>query len=299
MKESIANAFTSLRGKASMKSGSRSSRGGGARDDRSSSNAMDVIESSFQVEKHSWRGRYWRVLQLKRNTVVTVDPATWQPTNEFPMRMITSVKAVKDPKLGSNVFSISIRGKGDMKFTCRYRANLMSDFQRLRNLHPVDQQTQFGTANSFEAKRIPVFPVPRAQTPVACRLTADATSLVQSQLLNDARSGSTVVKTYPYCNIQAVYTHLRPGDWPEVPDALVSDSMLLLLSDNSAFVFWVGSQKAMLVKHLIEHAGECGVQILTPEQVPFPLDSTTAPTLTERRPTRSSGGGASPRSRTD
>lgn len=99
----------------------------------------------YLVIKHSWRGRYRRILCISSVAIITLDPSTLAVTNSYD--------AANDfegavPILGrdenSNEFSISVRtdGRGKfkaMKFSSRYRSSILTELHRIRwnRLGPV------------------------------------------------------------------------------------------------------------------------------------------------------------------
>ena len=95
--------------------------------------------SRYMVVKHSWRGRYKRILCLSSSRIVTLDPSTLAVTNSYDVGGDYEGAA---PIIGrddnnSFEFSISVRtdGRGKfkaMKFSSKYRASIMTELHRLR-----------------------------------------------------------------------------------------------------------------------------------------------------------------------
>ncbi|KAK7265011.1 hypothetical protein RJT34_32627 [Clitoria ternatea] len=92
----------------------------------------------YMVLKHSWRGRYKRILCISSITVVTLDPSTLSVTNSYDVASDFEGAA---PVLGrdenSNEFNLSVRtdGRGkfkSMKFSSRYRASILTELHRIR-----------------------------------------------------------------------------------------------------------------------------------------------------------------------
>ncbi|KAI8565559.1 hypothetical protein RHMOL_Rhmol03G0269700 [Rhododendron molle] len=92
----------------------------------------------YSVVKHSWRGRYKRILCLSHVSIVTLDPSTLSVTNSYD---VGSDFEAASPVLGrdenSQEFSISVRtdGKGKykgMKFSSKYRASILTELHRIR-----------------------------------------------------------------------------------------------------------------------------------------------------------------------
>lgn len=101
----------------------------------------------YLIIKHSWRGRYKRILCISSVAVTTLDPSTLAVTNSYD---VANDYEGAVPILGrdenSNEFSISVRtdGRGKfkaMKFSSRYRASILTELHRIRwnRLGPVDE----------------------------------------------------------------------------------------------------------------------------------------------------------------
>lgn len=111
----------------------------------SSSSAPLVAEepeylARYLVVKHSWRGRYKRILCLSNAGIVTLDPATLVVTNSYDVENDFEGAA---PILGrddnSFEFNLSVRtdGKGKfraMKFSSRFRASILTELHRIKGL---------------------------------------------------------------------------------------------------------------------------------------------------------------------
>lgn len=94
--------------------------------------------SRYLVVKHSWRGRYKRILCISHSVIVTLDPSTLAVTNSYNVGGDYEGSA---PVLGrddnSQEFTISVRtdsrGKfKGMKFSSRFRASILTELHRLR-----------------------------------------------------------------------------------------------------------------------------------------------------------------------
>lgn len=92
----------------------------------------------YLVIKHSWRGRYKRILCISQLSIVTLDPATLNVTNSYDVLNDFEGAA---PFFGrddnANEFTISVRSDGrgkfkPMKFSSRYRAGILTELHRLR-----------------------------------------------------------------------------------------------------------------------------------------------------------------------
>lgn len=92
----------------------------------------------YLVIKHSWRGRYKRILCISSQSIVTLDPATLSVTNSYDVGSDFESAA---PVLGKDEstleFSVSVRtdGRGKfkgMKFSSRCRASILTELHRIR-----------------------------------------------------------------------------------------------------------------------------------------------------------------------
>ncbi|KAL9274125.1 DnaJ homolog subfamily C GRV2-like protein, partial [Drosera capensis] len=112
----------------------------------SSSSAVNhVIEepeylARYMVVKHSWRGRYKRILCLSDTAIVTLDPGTLNVTNSYN---VGSDFEGAGPVLGrdenSNEFNLIVRtdGKGKfkpIKYSSRFRASILTELHRIRGI---------------------------------------------------------------------------------------------------------------------------------------------------------------------
>lgn len=97
----------------------------------------------YLVVKHSWRGRYKRILCLSNVAIVTLDPSTLLVTNSYDVG--TDFEGAS-PILGrdenATEFNLSVRtdGKGkfkSMKFSSRYRASILTELHRIKGNKPV------------------------------------------------------------------------------------------------------------------------------------------------------------------
>lgn len=92
----------------------------------------------YMVIKHSWRGRYKRILCISTYTIITLDPGTLSVTNSYD---VGSDFEGASPIIGrddnSNEFNISVRtdGRGkfkSVKFSSKYRASILTELHRIR-----------------------------------------------------------------------------------------------------------------------------------------------------------------------
>ncbi|KAK6941565.1 GYF domain 2 [Dillenia turbinata] len=105
-----------------------------------SSAALEEPEylARYSVIKHSWRGRYKRILCISNVAIITLDPSTLSVTNSYDVNGDYEGAA---PILGrdenSQEFSISVRtdGRGKykaIKFSSKYRASILTELHRIR-----------------------------------------------------------------------------------------------------------------------------------------------------------------------
>ena len=92
----------------------------------------------YLVVKHSWRGRYKRILCISNATIITLDPSTLAVTNSYDVGSNFEAAA---PIIGrdesSNEFNLSVRtdGRGKfkaIKFSSRYRPSILTELHRIR-----------------------------------------------------------------------------------------------------------------------------------------------------------------------
>jgi DnaJ family protein C protein 13 len=109
--------------------------------DASSSAVTEEPEylARYFVVKHSWRGRYRRILCIEASGVVTLDPGTLAVTNSYDFSAEFDRAA---PDSNANEFTLSVRtdGKGKfkaMRFSSPLRAGILTELHRLRPVHPV------------------------------------------------------------------------------------------------------------------------------------------------------------------
>lgn len=92
----------------------------------------------YMVIKHSWRGRYKRILCISNYAIITLDPNTLSATNSYD---VASDFEGASPIIGrddnSIEFNISVRtdGRGKfkgIKFSSKYRASILTELHRIR-----------------------------------------------------------------------------------------------------------------------------------------------------------------------
>ncbi|KAK4479174.1 hypothetical protein RD792_014685 [Penstemon davidsonii] len=92
----------------------------------------------YVVTKHSWRGRYKRVLCISDNTIITLDPNTLSMTNSYDVGSdFESAAPIIGRDENSNEFNINVRTEGrgkfkSIKFSSDYRASILTELHRIR-----------------------------------------------------------------------------------------------------------------------------------------------------------------------
>jgi DnaJ family protein C protein 13 len=103
---------------------------------------------SFLVTKHSWKGKYKRVLALGERTVATLNPSTMDATNQWPWTDVVSVIPVQSVIAGGGQeWSMCFRkGKktDTFKFSTEHRAEVIT--QALKHHEEFADKT-FGAGN--------------------------------------------------------------------------------------------------------------------------------------------------------
>ncbi|KAE8714162.1 DnaJ-like protein subfamily C GRV2 [Hibiscus syriacus] len=99
----------------------------------------------YFVIKHSWRGRYKRILCISDDAIITLDPSTLSVTNSYDVSTdFESAMPIIGRGDNSPEFNMNVRtdGKGKfkaIKFSSPYRASILTDLHRIRwnRLGPV------------------------------------------------------------------------------------------------------------------------------------------------------------------
>ncbi|KAM6600803.1 hypothetical protein CsatA_020412 [Cannabis sativa] len=92
----------------------------------------------YLVVKHSWRGRYKRILCISNGTIITLDPSTLAVTNSYDVgKDYEAATPIIGRDDSSNEFNLSVRtdGRGkfkSIKFSSRYRASILTELHRIR-----------------------------------------------------------------------------------------------------------------------------------------------------------------------
>ncbi|PKI66691.1 dnaJ homolog subfamily C GRV2 isoform X1 [Punica granatum] len=108
----------------------------------SASNPAPIEEPEYlsrhMVIKHSWRGKYKRILCISSSAIVTLDPNSLAVTNCYDVGSdFDGASPVPSRDENSMEFSLSVRtdGKGKykgIKFSSRYRASILTELHRIR-----------------------------------------------------------------------------------------------------------------------------------------------------------------------
>ncbi|XP_047308725.1 dnaJ homolog subfamily C GRV2-like [Impatiens glandulifera] len=92
----------------------------------------------YLVIKHSWRGRYKRILCISNNSIITLDPSTLSVTNSYDVgNDFEGAIPILGRDDNSQEFNISVRtdGRGKfkgMKFSSKYKASILTELHRIR-----------------------------------------------------------------------------------------------------------------------------------------------------------------------
>ncbi|XP_022893353.1 dnaJ homolog subfamily C GRV2 isoform X1 [Olea europaea var. sylvestris] len=92
----------------------------------------------YMVIKHSWRGRYKRILCISTYSIVTLDPGTLSVTNSYDVGSdFEGATPITGRDENSSEFNLSLRtdGRGKfkaIKFSSIYRASILSELHRIR-----------------------------------------------------------------------------------------------------------------------------------------------------------------------
>lgn len=92
----------------------------------------------YMVLKHSWRGKYKRILCISNSAVVTLDPNSLAMTNYYDVGSdFEGAAPIPSRDDNSYEFNLSLRtdGKGrfrGVKFSSRYRVSILTELHRIR-----------------------------------------------------------------------------------------------------------------------------------------------------------------------
>ncbi|KAG0618514.1 hypothetical protein M758_4G070400 [Ceratodon purpureus] len=109
-------------------------------------NALEEPEyiCRYTVTKHSWRGKYKRVLCISPTQILTLDPTALTTTNEYDIGTdfegAAPVAGGREDPLQQHAleFTINVRNEGrgkfkPMRFSSRYRAAILTELHKLRS----------------------------------------------------------------------------------------------------------------------------------------------------------------------
>ncbi|KAL6984843.1 DnaJ subfamily C grv2 [Sarracenia purpurea var. burkii] len=92
----------------------------------------------YVVVKHSWRGRYKRILCISNLSIITLDPSTLSVTNSYDVgNDFEGAAPILGRDANSQEFNISVRADGRgkfkaMKFSSKYRASILTELHTIR-----------------------------------------------------------------------------------------------------------------------------------------------------------------------
>ncbi|PIA65245.1 hypothetical protein AQUCO_00100612v1 [Aquilegia coerulea] len=93
----------------------------------------------YMVVKHSWRGRYKRILCLSNVAIITLDPTTLAVTNSYDVGSdYESAAPIIGRDENSQEFTVNVRtdGRGKfkgIKFSSKFRASILTEMYRMRS----------------------------------------------------------------------------------------------------------------------------------------------------------------------
>ncbi|PKA53250.1 DnaJ like subfamily C GRV2 [Apostasia shenzhenica] len=136
----------------------------------------------YMVVKHSWRGRYKRILCISTSAIITLDPSTLAVTNSYDVSndfegAAPVIGRGDDEGNASQEFTVSVRtdGRGKfkaVKFSSRYRGSILTELHLLR-------WGKFGQAAEFPVLHL------RWRTmewvPYKLKITAVGVELIETQ----------------------------------------------------------------------------------------------------------------------
>lgn len=98
---------------------------------------MACQSSSYVVVKHSWKGRYKRIMVISTESISTFDPKSMRSTNQWTYDCVIDFGPI-----GGDLFKLTVRKKNTnstelLKFSSDYRSNILCDIIKFR---PKNQQ---------------------------------------------------------------------------------------------------------------------------------------------------------------
>ena len=127
----------------------------------------------FLVTKHSWKGKYKRILSIGSLAVCTLNPQTLECTNAFPYNEITN--ALPSPKANNELILHLRKGKkaDKMTFSCDHRAELLTQALKYSSLFATEVRKNHSSAK-FEA-----FKYHWSESKVRCYLAVRSYGIMQ------------------------------------------------------------------------------------------------------------------------
>lgn len=139
-------------------------------------NNTQGISSSYLVIKHSWKGKYKRVLVIEPNQVSTYDPKTMKLTNSWPYDEILEVAP-----LAADLFKLVTRKKSGnqdfLKFSSEFRKDILCDIIKFRPRAPTHDKY---SPMQYECAK---YHWSRQELPAILKLTSNA--VVQTDTLGN------------------------------------------------------------------------------------------------------------------
>lgn len=136
--------------------------------------------SSYVVIKHSWKGKYKRVLVIEPTQISTFDPKTMKLTNRWPYDEVIDVAP-----LNGDLFKLSTRkktGNADLlKFSSEFRKDILCDVIKFRHKGAYADGGDKFTPLQYDFSK---FHWTRQELPAVLKLTANA--IVQMDTLGNA-----------------------------------------------------------------------------------------------------------------
>lgn len=131
---------------------------------------------SYVVVKHSWKGKYKRVLVIEPNQISTFDPKTMKLTNSWPYDEVIEVAP-----LAADLFKLSVRKKSGntdlLKFSSEFRKDILCDIIKFR---PRASAHDKYSPLQYECSK---FHWSRQELPVILKITSNA--IVQTDTLGN------------------------------------------------------------------------------------------------------------------
>jgi hypothetical protein len=155
----------------------------------------------YSVTKHSWRGKYKRILCLSPTQIITLEPTTLQTTNVYDVstdyESAAPVTGGRDDPLQHHAleFTINLRTEGrgkfkSIKFSSRYRAAILTELLKLK---PSSSLGPSPTLSLLSAVEFPVLHLRRRVsdwTPFVCVILFPCSLFLMNRLATDRLSSN-------------------------------------------------------------------------------------------------------------